>query len=110
VIFRVDPDQIRLFASSLAELCEDTEIAQRYADQIGAFSVPETGAIGMVTGKHRAFMADFDATMQKLAVLFDSSSVNMQATANQYQRTDDRSAAEIDASHPASPRPIPGVS
>lgn len=108
--FKVDPDEVRVFASHLARLGEDAEIAKEYTDLIGSFEVLETGAIGLVMGKHRAFMADFGATMHKLATLFDSSAVNMQATATQYQRTDEKSAAEIDASYPSSPRPIAGVS
>ena len=107
---KVDPDEIRIFASNLARLSEDAEIARGYAERIGSFDVLDTGAIGLVMGKHRAFMADFSATMQKLATLFDSSAVNMQATASQYQRTDEKGAAEIDASYPASPRPIADVS
>jgi uncharacterized protein YukE len=107
--FRVDPDEIRLFASSLATLGEDAEIAKAYIDRLGSFTVLEAGAIGLVVGRHRAFVETLNETMQRLAGLLHASSANMQATATRYQRADERSAAEIDASYPASPRPIPGV-
>jgi hypothetical protein len=64
----------------------------------------------MVHGRHGNFLAELNTTLQKLALLLDASSMNMGSAARRYERTDEKSAAEIDAAYPASPRPIADVS
>jgi uncharacterized protein YukE len=110
MMFRVEPDHLRVYAEDLAALSDHTETARSYANRMGTFTVLESGAIGMIFGSHQRFADDLNTKLQKLAMLLDASSSNMQAWASQYQRTDAGSAAEIDAALPASSRPIPGVS
>ena len=107
--FKVDPGQVRSFAADLARLGEAAEVAKGYANQFGFFSLIETGILGKVHGRHADFLADLDATLRKLAMLLDASSASLHAAATQYERTDQRSAAEIDAARPGTSRPIAGV-
>ena len=60
----------------------------------------------MLHGKHDGFMAELNEVLQKVSKILDASSSNLTAAARQYERTDRKSAAEIDASYPIAQRPI----
>ncbi|GLW33363.1 type VII secretion target [Actinoplanes regularis] len=104
--FRVAPGALRLYAAELADSSGVAEETRNYANKWGDFTPHEAGILGQLIHRHKDFMQDLNETLSKLAKTLDTSATNMRSVAGTYERTDAKSAAEIDASYPPSQRPV----
>lgn len=104
--FRVEPDSMNLYSRQLAELAQAVEAARGYANKWGSFSAHDRGILGLLHGKHGNFMTELNDVLERLGKTVDASSMNLSASARYFERTDDRSAAELDDTYPIVQRPI----
>lgn len=107
--FRVEPQALRTYAGQLADGQQVADAAGRYVHRYGDFSFHEKGLIGFVAPGHRHLMAALDHMLSHLNDLADGSSQALTGVAADYEHTDRRTAAAIDATYPAVPRPSPST-
>ncbi|HET6480890.1 MAG TPA: hypothetical protein VFG35_12760 [Actinoplanes sp.] len=104
--FRVEPESLTLYAAELADSAGVAEVTRSYANNWGSLTPHDLGILGQVTQRHENFMEDLNETLIKLAMVLDTSAMNLRSLAATYTRTDVESAAQIDATYPAVQRPI----
>ncbi|MEU4219604.1 hypothetical protein [Actinoplanes sp. NPDC026623] len=103
--FSVEPADLRVFATTLQHAYADADAAKTYVHAHGSFSFHESGIIGALSGAHSEWMGKLDEMLTHLQALTDSSSRAISDIATQYKSSDEDSAARVDASYPAEPRP-----
>jgi hypothetical protein len=103
--FNVDPAAQRGYASKLGDVERVAKDADRYIAAHGTFDLHEQGIIGFVTPGHRTLMANLHQPLMHLRELGIVSQRALRATADSYERTDERSAAVLDAAYPQTPIP-----
>lgn len=102
--FKVDPSEIRSYAAQLQETYLDVADAKTYVHANGDFSIHQTGLIGLLSGRHAAWVERLDQMLGQLLVLTEASPRALREIANTYDNTDEQAAARVDASYPAAPR------
>lgn len=105
--FTVDPAALRRYASRLDEVERVAEDAKRYVEAHGNFGFHETGIIGFAAPGHRHLMASLQDLLGHLRELGVESQKGLRDAAEEYQRSDEESAARTDAAYPEVPRPSP---
>lgn len=98
--FNVDPAALRRYAQQLGEVERVAEACQSYVSAHGNFSFHESGLIGFAAPGHRNLMADLDQLFTQLGKLGVESRAALRAAADEYTRSDEKSAAKVDASYP----------
>ena len=101
---KAEPWAIRTYADQLAAAGSAAQVARAYVNASGSFSFYEAGLIGVLSGKHARIMDGLSRMLQHLADLTDESDRALRQAADLYARTDQHSAARIDATYPAVPR------
>ncbi|MBW6432728.1 hypothetical protein KZ829_03105 [Actinoplanes hulinensis] len=76
------------------------EEADRYVSAHGSFTILDQGLIGFVAPGHRQLMGQLHDLFARLGDLGAGSQSALRAAADTYVNTDERSAAELDASCP----------
>ncbi len=94
-----------MFASELAAARQAAEDALSYITKYGSFDWHSTGAMGYLFPGHRDYLAALTGMLKHLTDVTDQSESTVRQMAAQYQHTDRASAARLDTSCPASPRP-----
>ena len=102
--FKAEPWAIRAYADQLAAADRAAQVARTYVNVNGSFSFYEAGLIGALSGEHARIMDELSRMLQHLADLTDASDRALRQAADLYVRTDQHSAARIDATYPAVPR------
>ncbi|WP_229070819.1 hypothetical protein [Actinoplanes sp. DH11] len=102
--FHVEPLVLRAYARQLGDIDQVAEEADRYISVYGDLALHEQGLMGFVAPGHRVLVAEFHRLMAHLKNLGIESERAVGAAAAEYERTDTRSAAEIDAGYPGVPR------
>jgi hypothetical protein len=105
--FEADSSDIRAYAAKLRDSYSEVEIAKNYLHRHGDFGFHEAGVIGLLAGQHRGFMEQLDELHNQLLTILWRSNEALIAVAGGYDDTDKASAARVDASYPAAPRPVP---
>jgi len=93
------------FAPRPAEALAHAEAGKRYVIGNGTFTAHEAGLIGYLIPHHRAYVEALTRMLDHIAKIVDASEQSMNGIATSYERTDKRSAEEVDASYPAVVRP-----
>jgi len=107
VTFRVEPTALGSYAARLREVYADVEMAKNFGHRHGDFSFHESGIIGLLAGQHSSLMRQLEELHGQLLTILWRSNEALLAVADAYRTTDEGSAARVDASYPASPRPVP---
>ena len=102
---RVEPHALRTYAGQLIEARHVAETARNYVNRWGTFSPHQKGLLGMLLRDHDKYLSQLDTMLTHLAELLETSGVALSKTADEYEHIDLASAAKIDASYPATPRP-----
>ncbi|MEU4427902.1 hypothetical protein AB0F81_45385 [Actinoplanes sp. NPDC024001] len=95
---------LRDYAGRLGDVERVGEEADRYVSVYGDFTFHEQGLMGFVAPGHRVLLAELHHLMTRLKSLGIDSAEALRVAAAEYERTDTRSAAEIDATYPQVPR------
>ncbi|MCO8272867.1 type VII secretion target [Actinoplanes sp. TRM 88003] len=103
--FHVEPADLRAYAAKLGNTHGDVADAKAYVQANGNFSFHEAGVIGLLFGGHRDFMAELQGMLDHLMQITETSQRALVKIADEYEDTDGASAARVDASYPAVPRP-----
>jgi len=107
--FKVEPSALRAYASQLDEVERVGDDAQRYVGTYGNFSFHQSGIIGFAAPGHRNLMGKLHELLAHLIELGTNSQTALRSTSDVYFRTDEKSAAKIDAIYPPTPRPRPDM-
>jgi hypothetical protein len=107
VSFRVEPQALRTYAAHLADAHQAADVAKRYVNQYGEFSLHERGLIGVIAPGHRHLLAALNDLLGRLGNLTGGSGEALSHVAAGYERSDLRAQSAIDATYPAVPRPSP---
>ena len=102
---RVDPQALRAYAARLSEALAHAEAGRQYVNANGSFTAQETGLIGYLIPHHHAYVDALNRMLNHIAKVTDASEQAMNGIARAYERTDKRSAQELDAGYPAVARP-----
>jgi hypothetical protein len=102
--FRAEPAALRDYARKVGDVERVAVEANRYVAAHGSFSMHEAGLMGYAAPGHRQLVAELHKLLGHLKSLGTESRNGLQVAAEGYERTDLRSAAEIDATLPAVPR------
>lgn len=105
--FRVEPQALRTYAGQLADAHQVADVATRYVQQYGDFSLHERGLIGAIAPGHRHLLAALNDLLGHLGTLTGASAEALRQVAARYEHSDLRAEGAIDASYPAVPRPAP---
>jgi uncharacterized protein YukE len=105
--FKVDAAEILAYAARLREAHGDAENARSYIHGHGDFSFHQSGIIGALLGRHADLMGRLEQLHGQLLSILERSGAALTTVASDYQRTDEQTAARVDATYPASPRPAP---
>ncbi|GGL18945.1 hypothetical protein GCM10012284_61900 [Mangrovihabitans endophyticus] len=81
------------------------ETATAYMNRWGGFNAHEKGLLGMIWPNHSAYVTQVQEMLRHLADLTGASSDALRQMANGYERTDQDTAATLDATYDAVPRP-----
>ncbi|HET6483659.1 MAG TPA: hypothetical protein VFG35_26960 [Actinoplanes sp.] len=98
--FTVDPVQIQEYARKLGDVERVAEEADRYVSAHGNMTILSQGLISLVAPGHRQLMGELHDLFTCLGEIGVGSQVALRATADNYAKTDERSAASVDASYP----------
>ncbi|GAA5188205.1 hypothetical protein GCM10023322_38310 [Rugosimonospora acidiphila] len=102
--FRVEPQALRTYAGQLDDAWRDADAARTYVNRWGTLNAHEKGILGMIFPQHANFVSQLNTMLKHLAELADASSTVLSKEADDYEHTDLKTAAMIDASYPATPR------
>lgn len=102
--FEVDPQAVRKYADELAAVRRAADTANAYVNKHGSFSLHQSGLMGSIAGAHSDFVMSLNTMLKHLMDLADSAELALEQLAAKYERTDDSSAAKVDATYPAVPR------
>ncbi|WP_433828773.1 hypothetical protein ACQP2E_05445 [Actinoplanes sp. CA-015351] len=102
--FRVEPMALRDYARQLGDVDQVAEEADRYISTYGELTLHEQGLMGFAAPGHRVIVAELHSLLAHLKTLGIESQRAVRNAADEYERTDTRSAAEIDATYPGVPR------
>nr|WP_221375823.1 hypothetical protein [Actinoplanes polyasparticus] len=103
--FRVEPEAVRQYGADLAAVRQAANAARSYVNKHGLLSAHEKGLIGTVMPSHDNFVDALNRMLGHLGDLLDTSDTALKQLAATYETADEASAAKVDASYPAAPRP-----
>ncbi|GIE89968.1 type VII secretion target [Actinoplanes regularis] len=107
MMFRVDPAALRIYATHLAGLQQAAQRAKEYVNKHGTLDIHSQGLIAKAMGFHDDYVRDLNATLDHLSALLAASGGALTKSAGNYERTDMKAAAAIDAALPPTPRAVP---
>jgi hypothetical protein len=109
--FQVDPQDLDGYAGLLARAAGDARECRAYFDRHVPELHPVTGGIINPLGyEHSRVRSQLAAMLGHLATVLDASQEGMRAAADRYRDSDRATAARLDDSYPAAPRPGPRTS
>lgn len=103
---QVDPAALREYSRKLSTLMEAADTARRYVNDNANLKLTEGGLLGHIVGSHRSYVDALNQMLDHLARVTDASADSMKAIDDTYDRTDTRSAEELDATYPEIVRPL----
>jgi hypothetical protein len=107
--FEVEPPVLRVYAQELASSRRAAEIAKGYINSLGSLSFHQRGLIGYLSPGHHDLMGQLNRMLGHLIALTDESDHALKQLAGEYEKTDRRAAAQLDATYPtilAAPSPL----
>ncbi len=103
----VDPAAFRIYATHLTSLQQAAQRAKEYVNKYGSLDIHSQGLIAKAIGFHDDYVKDLNTMLDHLSTLLGSSSNALKKSAANYERTDAKSAAAIDAALPSAARAVP---
>ena len=102
--FQVEPADLRAFAMQLQNSYGDAADAKTYVQAHGTFGFHESGLIGVLSGRHAAWLEQLQGMLNHLLELTEAAPHVLRTVATTYEESDVHATAQIDASYPAAPR------
>jgi uncharacterized protein YukE len=98
--FFVEPRALERAASRLNDTSLDAQAAKAYILKHTDMPVQSQGLLSEFWPAHQSLVDAMDKRLTHLVKLLEESRDALHGTANHYRRTDSRSAARLDATHP----------
>ncbi|GAA3393345.1 type VII secretion target [Cryptosporangium minutisporangium] len=103
--FRAVPAAMRRAATELDASADDAATFRAYAAKYSEVADEGMGRFADVARTHREFFAELTETLAHLRTVLSDSQIELHQAATYYEQADAQTAADLDATLPAAPRP-----
>jgi hypothetical protein len=102
--FVVDDGALRAYARQMLHAIGDAQAGRDYIVTHGTMAWHEEGLLNELQPAHERLMAEMTTRLEHLVEIFNQSRAALDGAVGYYRRTDNASAARIDATLPMTPR------